>query len=145
MTKESLIWKRLNLIQKKQKDWHLVRIESNTINGIPDVNACINGLEFWIELKANDAKNYGLSKYQINWHLKRHKCGGHSFILNRSLKHEAFELLEIREPGFPFPVSRFLDTESGLIKLIQEARARAALEFGSRFPFQVLDSKDLRI
>ena len=65
MTKESLIWKRLNLIQKKQKDWHLVRIESNTINGIPDVNACINGLEFWIELKANDAKNYGLSKYQI--------------------------------------------------------------------------------
>ena len=104
MTKESLIWKRLNLIQKKQKDWHLVRIESNTINGIPDVNACINGLEFWIELKANDAKNYGLSKYQINWHLKRHKCGGHSFILNRSLKHEAFELLEIREPGFPFPV-----------------------------------------
>ena len=49
--KESEIWRHINLIQKKQKTWHFVRIESSTINGIPDVNACMDGNEFWLELK----------------------------------------------------------------------------------------------
>ena len=49
--KESQIWRHINLIQKKHRDWHFVRIESNTINGIPDINACMDGIEFWLELK----------------------------------------------------------------------------------------------
>ena len=95
------------LIQKTEKTWHLIRIESNTINGIPDVNGIIDGREFWIELKANDAKLVGLSKYQINFHLKRRRLGGRCFILNASPSKRCLELLEVREPGFPFLKSRF--------------------------------------
>lgn len=105
--KESQIWRHINLIQKKHREWHFVRIESNTINGIPDINACMDGVEFWLELKSNDAKNYGLSKYQMAWCLKRQAAGGKSFILHNSLLKREFKILEIREPGLPFPVSRF--------------------------------------
>ena len=63
---ESNLWKRIKLLKLKGQ---LFRIESNTINGIPDVYWLINGKSIWIELKSNDVKNLGLSKYQINWHL----------------------------------------------------------------------------
>ena len=126
--KESQIWKHINLIQRKKKDWHLVRIESHTINGIPDVNACMEGNEFWLELKANDAKNYGLSKYQINWFLKRSRAGGKSFILHLSLLKRELKILEIREPGLPFPVSRFPYTKptTSLHSALMELARRAA-------------------
>tara|TARA_R110002020_G_scaffold71042_1_gene183940 strand:+ start:2167 stop:2559 length:393 start_codon:yes stop_codon:yes gene_type:complete len=115
---ESKLWQRINLIQKTKKRWHLMRIESSTINGIPDVNACIEDCEFWLELKANEAKNCGLSKYQINWHLKRQRAGGKCFILNQRASLRVLELLQIREPGIPFPVSRFIDNPSGLLKAL---------------------------
>ena len=105
--KESQLWRYINLIQKTEKTWHLIRIESNTINGIPAVNGIIDGREFWIELKANDAKLVGLSKYQINFHLKRRRLGGRCFILNASPLKRCLELLEVREHGFPFLKSRF--------------------------------------
>ena len=126
--KESEIWRHINLIQKKQKTWHFVRIESSTINGIPDVNACIDGNEFWLELKSNDAKNYGVSKYQINWFLKRNKSGGKAFILHYSLLETEFKILEIREPGLPFPVSRFPYTKPATIlpSILMELAQRAA-------------------
>ena len=114
MTKESDLWRRINLIQKTEPTWHLVRIESNTINGIPDVNGIIDSKDFWLELKANDAKNVGLSKYQINFHLKRRRLGGRCSILNISPTHASLELLEIREPGIPFPVSRFPFSKTGI-------------------------------
>ena len=74
--KESELWSHLNRIQKTKNNWHLMRIESNTINGIPDVNGCINGIDFWLELKSKVVKNCGLSKYQINWHIDRLAAGG---------------------------------------------------------------------
>ena len=52
-----------------------MRIESYTEQGIPDVNACYNGKELWLELKCNTAKNLGLSKYQIVWIMRRVKHG----------------------------------------------------------------------
>ena len=132
--KESEIWRHINLIQKKQKTWHFVRIESSTINGIPDVNACMDGNEFWLELKSNDAKNYGISKYQINWFLKRNRSGGKPFILHYSLLKTEFQILEIREPGLPFPVSRFpfRTPHSSIRRALQQLALRAAAQ--SRFP-----------
>ena len=50
-TKEAKLWKKINQLQKGRKDWHLTRIESSTINGIPDVYGCIKGRSFWLELK----------------------------------------------------------------------------------------------
>ena len=126
--KESQIWRLINTIQKPHRDWHLVRIESSTINGIPDVNACIAGSEFWFELKSNDDKNYGISKYQINWIIKRQRAGGKAFILHNSPLKREFKILEIREPGLPFPVSRFPYTKPATILpvVLQELALRAA-------------------
>ena len=126
--KESKIWFYINQIQKKFKDYHFIRIESATINGIPDVNACVKGHEFWLELKSNNTKNYGLSKYQINWFIKRRRAGGFAFILHYTPLKSEFKLLEVREDGFPFVVSRFPHTKPSLV-CIQEiltAAARAA-------------------
>jgi hypothetical protein len=97
MITESKLWSWINQIQKSEPTWHLFRIESSTINGIPDVNACIDGKEFWIELKCNRGKNIGISKYQFVWHLKRNKCGGKCFILHLHSKERRLEVFEVRE------------------------------------------------
>jgi len=67
---ENNLWQRIKKLKLKGQ---LFRIESNTINGIPDVYWLVNGKSIWIELKSNGVKNLGLSKYQINWHLSHHK------------------------------------------------------------------------
>jgi hypothetical protein len=95
---ESNLWKRIKSLKLKGQ---LFRIESNTINGIPDVYWLINGKSIWIELKSNDVKNLGLSKYQINWHLTHFKNGGQSFILRETLSQGTSSELQIsviREP-----------------------------------------------
>lgn len=133
--RESQIWRLINTIQKPYRDWHLIRIESSTINGIPDVNACIEGNEFWFELKSNDDKNYGISKYQINWIIKRQRAGGKAFILHNSPLKREFKILEIRDSGLPVPVSRFPYTKpatilpSVLIELAQRAQRDSGLPF----------------
>jgi len=128
MMRESQIWRLINTIQKPYRDWHLIRIESSTINGIPDVNACIKGNEFWFELKSNDDKNYGISKYQINWIIKRQRAGGKAFILHNSPLKREFKILEIRDSGLPVPVSRFPYTKPATILpvVLQELAQRAA-------------------
>ena len=88
---EKNLWQQLNTIQKQFDNWNFFRIESTTINGIPDVHCCCNGVSFFLELKANNDKNYGLSKYQIIWQLDYMKAGGKVFnlvfaLLQRELK-----------------------------------------------------------
>ena len=95
---ESLLWQRIKKLKLKGQ---LFRIESNTINGIPDVYWLINGKSIWIELKSNDVKNLGLSKYQINWHLEHYQNKGTSFILREDLSQRPSQNLQIfviREP-----------------------------------------------
>ena len=102
--KESKLW---NDIKNINKDWHFTRIESSTINGIPDVHCVVNRQVFWLELKANTSKNCGLSKYQINWHIKYLKAGGRAYILNRPLLQEPSELLAVSlESRTPTPIAR---------------------------------------
>ena len=95
---ESLLWQRIKKLKLKGQ---IFRIESNTINGIPDIYWLINGKSIWIELKSNDVKNLGLSKYQINWHLEHYQNKGTSFILREVLSQrqpKLFELWLVREP-----------------------------------------------
>jgi hypothetical protein len=73
-------------IKSKLKNVHFTRVESSTQNGIPDVNACKNGSECWLELKCNSAKNLGLSKYQMVWIMNRTKAGGRIFTIDPSRK-----------------------------------------------------------
>ena len=82
-TKESNLY---NLIKTTIKNAHLTRIESYTLNGIPDLHCAYKGRTFWIELKTNNIKNCNLSKYQINWILKYQRYGGLVFILNKTIK-----------------------------------------------------------
>ena len=90
---ESLLWQQIKNLKLKGQ---IFRLESKTINGIPDVYWLINGKSIWIELKANDSKNLGLSKYQINWHIKHFKNGGTSFILLKTLSQKGLKLFQIR-------------------------------------------------
>ena len=101
--KESKLW---NELKDLNKNWHFTRVESGTINGIPDVHCVINKQIFWLELKANTHKNLGMSKWQINWHIKYQKAGGKVFILNRPLLQSDYEIWSVcREARVPTHVS----------------------------------------
>jgi len=88
-TKESNLY---NLIKTTIKNAHFTRIESYTLNGIPDLYCAYKGHTFWLELKANNIKNCNLSKYQINWILKHQRHGGIVYILNKSIKQGRLKL-----------------------------------------------------
>ena len=95
---EKNLWQRIKKLNLKGQ---IFRIESNTINGIPDVYWLINNKSIWIELKSNDVKNCGLTKFQINWHLTHYKNGGVSYILREDLSQRTSQNLQIfvvREP-----------------------------------------------
>jgi len=94
-TKESNLY---NLIKATVKNAHFTRIESNTINGIPDLHCAYKGHTFWLELKANTIKNCNLSKYQINWILKHQRHGGQVFILNKTATQSGLKLYTL-EPS----------------------------------------------
>ena len=92
---EKNLWQQLNTIQKQFDNWNFFRIESTTINGIPDVHCCCNGVSFFLELKANNDKNYGLSKYQILWQLDYMKAGGKVFNLVLALSQRELKLVKL--------------------------------------------------
>ena len=117
---ESLLWQRIKKLKLKGQ---LFRIESNTINGIPDVYWLINGKSIWIELKSNDVKNLGLSKYQINWHLEHYQNKGTSFILREDLSQrppQNLQIFVIREPRTILRAYSSLNLKDA-IKKIQDA------------------------
>jgi len=91
-TGETKLW---NRIKKIKENAHFTRVESNTSNGIPDVHCVLNNRVFWLELKANDLKNRGISKWQINWHIKYQRAGGKVYILNSPLEQRALEILVV--------------------------------------------------
>jgi hypothetical protein len=118
---ESLLWQRIKKLKLKGQ---IFRIESNTINGIADVYWLINGKSIWIELKSNDVKNLGLSKYQINWHLEHYQNKGTSFILRECLSQRTskrFELWLVREPR-TLVLDCWCDNLKEIFKKIQDAR-----------------------
>ena len=95
---EKKLWLAINQIQKIHKNWLVFRLESRTINGIPDVFCCCNGVVFWLELKSSNANNKGISKFQYNWHYDYFVSGGISFILNYHATQSTLQLLAIHEP-----------------------------------------------
>ena len=119
---ESKLWKRIKNLNLKA---YIFRVESKTINGIPDVFCAMNGQIFWLELKANDLKNYGISKWQINWHLTHLKNGGTAYFLGSGVKHRALKLLRVEGSGSVGLVSVASDNEAGLRELIHRALGAA--------------------
>ena len=125
--KESKLW---NELKNLNKNWHFTRVESGTINGIPDVHCVINKQIFWLELKANTHKNLGMSKWQINWHIKYQKAGGKVFILNRPLLQSDYEIWSVcREARVPKHVSSA--TNLGLLMELLASRISWQQEMGA--------------
>lgn len=60
------------------------RIETGgTGLGIPDVNACLRGVEAWIELKGTDAWAVTIRPEQVAWIERRARAGGRVFLFTR--------------------------------------------------------------
>ena len=98
---ESRLWQK---VKNNLTDCHLTRIESSTINGIPDIHAVLMHEVFWIELKSDEANYPKLNKWQIVWINKYIKAGGHVFILKETLSKRSLKLYK--------PVSVFTDPRS---------------------------------
>jgi|TARA_R100000455_G_C6164861_1_gene48669 penicillin-binding protein-related factor A (putative recombinase) len=85
MAKEKNLWL---LVRDNLKDFHLQRIETGmTGSGVPDVNGCYAGVEFWLELKdvSTNSNKIGLRVMQVSWIARRVAHGGKVFVLARKL------------------------------------------------------------
>ena len=88
-------------VKNANKNNYFQSIETYTTLGCADCFCVINRSSFWLEFKHTNAKNLGLSKYQIAWQLKLIKHGGHVFNLvkvpsQRCLKTYRLEPLGVR-------------------------------------------------
>lgn len=95
-------------VKKALKDAHLVRIENRSLPGVPDVNGCYNGVEFWLELKVIKGNSLQLSKFQKAWIYERTSRGGLVFVLARPLSGSVIKVFEgsnaIQGPESRYPV-----------------------------------------
>ena len=98
---ESRLWQK---VKNNLTDCYLTRIESSTINGIPDIHAVNHEHVFWIELKSDEANYPKLNKWQIVWINKYIKAGGKVIILDETLSKRSLKLYR--------PVSSFTDPRS---------------------------------
>lgn len=89
MKSESRFWRSL----KAKIPGHFMRVENGCMPGTPDVNLCINGREFWVELKDVDQfpkrpttpvfGRGGLRPDQVLWMKQRIKAGGLVYIIGK--------------------------------------------------------------
>ena len=98
---ESRLWQK---VKNGLTDCFLTRIESSTINGIPDIHAVLMNEVFWIELKSDEANYPKLNKWQIVWINKYIKAGGKVIILDETLSKRSLKVYR--------PVSSFTDPRS---------------------------------
>ena len=95
---ESRLWQK---VKNNLTNFYLTRIESSTINGIPDIHAANHDHVFWIELKSDEFNYPKLNKWQIVWINKYIKAGGKIIILKETLSKRSLKLYR--------PVSSFTD------------------------------------
>jgi len=98
---ETRLWQK---VKKGLTDCFLTRIESSTINGIPDIHAVTDSQVFWIELKSDSLSYPKLNKWQIVWINKYIMAGGKVIILKETLLQKSLKLYR--------PVSVFTDARS---------------------------------
>ena len=126
--KESLLWKK---VKKGLTKCFLTRIESSTINGIPDVHAVSDLDVFWIELKSDELSFPKLNKWQVVWINKYIKAGGKVIILKETPLKRSLKLyrplsvftdprLLVPSRSFSFPLQWPMVQEQ-LVSLLREA------------------------
>lgn len=111
MAKEKNLWL---LLRTNLPLMHLQRIETGmTGAGVPDVNGCAKGKEFWIELKEIHSGNaLTLRPMQISWLAKRASHGGQVFVMAR--KNNEIKLYHV-------------DSLTGIKELVKGGYSSAAL------------------
>jgi len=89
--------------------WHMTRIESSTVPGIPDLNVVsykfgkdstdIISQDFWLELKAQETTEPRIRPAQFAWMLKRSMMIGSApcWVLNRHPKTKEIAMWRIHE------------------------------------------------
>ena len=90
-TRENNFWKWLKLggSANEFKDrLHFQRIETTTGAGVPDLEGCLDGREFWTELKVVEPMARGMCRVnlkgpQIMWLYRRRRAGGRAYCLAR--------------------------------------------------------------
>ena len=79
MKPEQRIWRYL----QDKIPGHIVRIESSTENGIPDVNGCYKGFHYWLEIKNEENGVVKIRKEQHVFAFRRHKEEGTTYLLSK--------------------------------------------------------------
>lgn len=76
----------------REGGWHVQRIEDKYSTGIPDINACKNGQEIWLEAKVfrwpkrkTSCTRIGIRDGQQTWARLRCKAGGECFLIAKEL------------------------------------------------------------
>jgi Holliday junction resolvase len=68
---------------------HLPRVGWTTIEtaavepGVPDLNGCFDGVEFWVEMKQTEGWTVEVKAAQVAWHKLRQSKGGRTFFAVR--------------------------------------------------------------
>lgn len=87
---EKLLWKWFrNGVERVKPDAHVQRVENALSRGVLDVEGCIDGFSFWMELKSGSkpvretsfVRAEPLSEEQIRFIQKRHQAGGFTCLL----------------------------------------------------------------
>lgn len=118
------------------RDYHSTRIENALSAGVPDVTACLCGIEHWIEIKglrrwpmvAADRiihLDHPMLPSQQRWHKARWLAGGNCWVV-----------LGIREPErewliWPGPIAAVVLTEATKSQLIKSTSVHAHGAFPS--------------
>jgi len=89
MGTENTLWKRLEKV--KYSGMHLQRVENTCKSGVPDVEGCAGGKQFWLELKAGPSPKTDcamvncepLKAKQLKFFRDRINAGGAVWLLYR--------------------------------------------------------------
>lgn len=89
--KERDVWKVISAQERGRTGVRWMRCENLCANGVPDINGCVDGLEFWLEIKCPRlhkcrstplfGSSHRISAAQFAWHKRQAQAGGHSAVL----------------------------------------------------------------
>lgn len=88
-----------DILNKVRGNWintHMIHIESQTTNGIPDLNFIHQGTEVWMELKVLRDEHIYMEMFQPQWHLNRNMRGGRCIIF--AANRDTIKILRITRP-----------------------------------------------
>ena len=104
-------------VKNANKNNYIQSIETYTTLGCADCFCVVNGSSFWLEFKHTNAKNLGLSKYQIAWQLKLIKHGGYVFNLVRVVSQRCLKTYSLEPLGVRL-IATANDNDTGINQLL---------------------------